>query len=255
MEDDEGGMGSGYLGNWVEDDWSFLFFSAPCPKAIQQLLNKNRALVLLEDYHFTYEEWQGGGLVPIRIAPLVIVPPWDASFDVAGGESKIFLDPGVVFGTGLHPTTRDCLRALVDLRKRERFHYVVDLGTGTGILSLAAAKLGAKQVAAVDLNPLCVRTTRKNIESNCLEDVVRVEKSDARRFAAEGIDLLLANIHYEAMLEIVEKTCSGQIRWFILSGLMRSQFRRVKDHVREKGLTLIREWDHEMTWYTMLLRG
>lgn len=254
-EDDEGRFGSGYLGNWVEDDCSFLFFSEPCPKIIEQLLKKIPSLVLIEEYHFTYEEWQGGGLEPVRVWPFVIVPPWETSFETEAEEIKILLDPGVVFGTGLHPTTRDCLKALAFLCKSERLRNVLDLGTGTGILSLAAANLGAEHVLAVDLNPLCVRTARKNVSLNHLEDVVKVVEGDASRFTENGRDLIVANIHYEAMVPVIEKGLAHKTRWFVLSGLMRTQAGEIRDRMKTYGMESVKEWDHDMTWYTMLARG
>lgn len=252
MEDDEGGFGTGYLGNWVEDDTSFLFFSEPCSKIIQQLLKQTPSLVLLDDYHFTYEEWQGGGLEPIRIEPFVITPPWDTNFEVEAGEIKILLDPGVVFGTGLHPTTKDCLSALAYLRKHEKFKNVLDLGTGTGILSLAAGLLDAKGVLAVDLNPLCMKTARHNVEINHLENIIRVVKGSAEDFLDESYDLMIANIHYEVIEKIISSKGLERIGWVILSGLMRTQARNLKERMKECGLTLVYEWDYEMVWYTML---
>lgn len=255
MDDDEGGFGISYLGNWVEDDCSFLFFGEPSLDSVNELIKHRSDLELLEEYHFSYDDWQGGGLEHLRVHPFVIIPPWNADVAIKKGEIKILLDPGVVFGTGLHPTTRDCLKALAYVRKRESFSHVVDLGAGTGILSLAAANLGAKKVVAVDVNPLCVRTTRRNIALNRLEHIVRVEENDAGRFVTQGIDLLMANIHYEAMQEIMESACAGKIRWYILSGLMRSQARCMENRIKMNGLTIVKMWDHEMTWYTMLLRG
>ncbi len=253
--EDEVIFGEGYLGNWVEDDCSFLFFSEPRPEVIQQLLKRTPFLTWLEDYHFTYEEWQGGGLDPFRIERFVIMPPWHPNFEVEPGETQILLDPGVVFGTGLHPTTRDCLRALAYLFRNEIIESVIDLGTGTGILSLAAAYLGAERVLAVDLNPLCVRTAQKNVSLNQLDGLVEVVEGDAGRIAEGGADLILANIHHEVMVQVLEKGIVQKTRWFVLSGLMRTQAGEIKERLKKCGLAPVKEWDHEMTWYTILARG
>lgn len=254
-EDDERWFGPGYLGNWVEDEYSFLFFTEPCPKVVHQLVDRTPSLVLLEDYHFSYEEWQGGGLDPIRIDPFVIIPPWDTTPEVKPEEIKILLDPGVVFGTGLHATTRDCLRALGFLWKSERLRNVLDLGTGTGILSIAAAKLGAEHVLAVDLNPLCVKTAQHNIEINHLEHGIRVLKGRAENYPNGSYDLLIANIHHEIVERILFSEGLGSVKWVILSGLMRTQAGSIKAQMKQCGLKLVYEWDYEMVWYTMLARN
>lgn len=244
-----------YLGNWVEGNWSFLFFSEPCREDLAELLSKYTGLRIVDEYCFPYDEWQGGRFDAFTVGSLKIVPSWERQCDVEEDAIEILLDPGVVFGNGLHPTTRDCLRALVYLRRLEPFRHVIDVGTGSGILSLAAAKLGAQSVQAVDSNPLCVQTARRNVLLNRLEDIVTVVEDDAGRVASKGADLLLANLHYDVMPQVIENGCRGKTRWFILSGLMRTQARCIGDQIEHTGMKLIKEWDHDMTWYTMLVRG
>ena len=107
----EAALGEAFLGNWEEADSSFLFFSSPADEILGLLLKEYPELELIENYHFTYEQWQGGRLDRIEVKKFVIVPPWE-ELDHDEGSNRIILDPGVVFGNGLHPTTRDCLRAL-----------------------------------------------------------------------------------------------------------------------------------------------
>jgi ribosomal protein L11 methyltransferase len=216
-----------------------------------QLLREHPELELLEDYHFPYEQWQGGGPEPLKVEPFLIVPPW-RSIEPDNGNIRILLDPGVVFGNGLHPTTRDCLRALVWLRKRHAFQRVLDLGTGTGILSLAAARLDAEKVLAVDLNPLCVKTARQNVELNLLEGAVEVAEGRAQDFVEEPADLMIANIHDEVLAGLIASEGIEKKPRLILSGLMRSQAGEIKSQTERQGFRLLREWDHEMTWFTLL---
>ena len=82
------------------------------------------------------------------------------------GEILILLDPCVVFGTGYHPTTRSCLKALWNLYQKEKPATVLDLGTGTGILALAAVKWGARRVLTVDCNELAAETASRNVKLN-----------------------------------------------------------------------------------------
>jgi ribosomal protein L11 methyltransferase len=201
-ESEEGKLGDAFLGNWVEDTSSFLFFSTPSEGEVSGLLQRRPELQLQEDYHFTYEEWQGGGLDPVRIDPFVITAPWQAA-DAVEGEIRIRMDPGVVFGTGLHPTTRDCLSALVYLR---------------GLASMR----------------------------------IRVVQGSAEDWFHEEADLVMANIHHEVLKGLI---ASGRCRrngLVLLSGLMRSQAAEVRQEMSRQGIRLVREWEHEMTWYTML---
>jgi ribosomal protein L11 methyltransferase len=251
---DETGFGEGFIGNWVEDNTSFLFFPKPSRQEVLGFLKKRPELEFLEEHLFSYEEWQGGGLEPTKVERFLIVPPWD-SMEAEQGMLKILLDAGVVFGTGLHPTTRGCLSALLHLRKHMWFRSVMDLGTGTGILSLAAALLGAEQVLAVDLNPLCAKTALRNVCLNGLERVIKVIQGDAAAFLSGEADLILANVHYDLLIRLLEVDDFGQKEWLILSGLLRSQARSIEGKLSRYHLEPIRLWDHEGTWYTMLVKG
>jgi ribosomal protein L11 methyltransferase len=251
---DEEALGEGFLGNWVEQNSSFLFFSAPCKEKVRELLRTRQDLTLIEEHCFTYEEWQGVRLQPVRIDDFLIVPPWEKA-EPAEEEQILFLDPGVVFGTGIHPTTRDCLRALSLVFNRAPLSRVLDFGTGSGILALAAAFLGANRVLAVDLNPLAVKTAQKNVKLNNLEDFIQVVEGDVLAFADEPRDLVMANIHHELMTMLVEEEGFRSKGWLILSGLMRSQVRDIKGRLEKHSLRIIREWDHEGTWYTLLVRS
>ena len=91
-ESDEAGLGEAFLGNWVEDESSFLFFAKPAKEMIHQLLESYSDVELLDDYYFAYEQWQGGGLDVLRIENLIIMPPWIEA-DAAEGEIRILLDP------------------------------------------------------------------------------------------------------------------------------------------------------------------
>ena len=250
--EEEDGFGKNFLGNWVEDDTCFLFFREPSERIVSSLLQKRADLKLLENYHFSYEEWQGALLEPLKIDRFLIVPPWvDAS--EGPGETKILLDPGLVFGTGLHATTRDSLKALSYVHSRSSIEKVLDLGTGTGVLALASALLGAQQVLAVDLNPLCVKTARQNVKWNHLENRVEVKEGRAEDFAGLQADLVLANIHWDVLKTLIEKEGFRRNPWIVLSGLMRSHARDLESDLARYGLGIVKTWEDEATWYTMLV--
>lgn len=248
---DESCLGSSFLGNWVEEGTSFLFFSKPSADALSQLLKMRPGLEVIEDYHFAYEQWQGGGLKPQKVDDFIIVPYW-GRVEANEKEIQIILDPGVVFGNGLHPTTRDCLRALAFAGRQRPFGCVLDLGTGTGILAVAAALLGAKRVLAVDLNPLCVRTANENVRLNDLNGIIQVVEGPAEDFVNEAADLVIANIHKEIIGRLLQKEGFRKKDRLIISGLMRSQYREIKAQLGSYDFRIAHEWDYDMTWFTML---
>jgi ribosomal protein L11 methyltransferase len=250
-EDDEDLLGHHFLGTWIEEASSFLFFSRPSRGCVDGLLAARLDIQLEDEFHFAYEEWQGGGLEPIRIDPFLIVPPW---LDTAPRPDRttILLDPGVVFGNCHHPTTQACLKALSLAAQVNPLRRVFDLGTGTGILALAAARLGASEVVAVDLNPLCVKTAARNVELNGLTGIIRVLKARAEDVADEPADLIVANIHYEVIKGLLEKNAFRETANLIISGLMRSQYGDIAVRLKDVGFHLVREWDHDMIWYTVL---
>lgn len=247
---EEAALGSDFIGNWVEGESSFLFFSESADTRVERLVTRRHELTLIERYQFGYPEWQGEGFDLIRAGGVTFRPPWVKSVDGDGGT--VLLDPGVVFGNGVHPTTRHCLSALDALRSAFPFRRVLDLGTGTGILSLFAAALGAERVVAVDLNPLCVRTANKNVELNGFSNVIQVVEGLAEDYCSRHFDVVVANIHAEVikrMLQIDEFVMSPVL---VISGLMRTPFRETREQIVSAGYEIWRIYDYEMTWYTLV---
>ncbi len=115
------------------------------------------------------ERWKDG-YAPQRIGRVVVVPSW-LEVELADGEVAVRLDPGMAFGTGLHPTTQLCLRLLE--RHARPGQRVLDLGTGSGILAIAAAKLGAAPVLALDNDPVAVEVAAENVARNGVPHLVR----------------------------------------------------------------------------------
>lgn len=131
---------------------------------------------------------------PIRVGPFFIRPSWS---EATAAETTIVLDPGMAFGTGLHPTTRQCLEALGERGLNGR--GVLDVGTGSGILAIAAAKRGARPVVAVDTDPLAVRAATENAARN----EVRVDVRAGSVGGVEGsFDLVLANLVADVLVAL-----------------------------------------------------
>lgn len=122
---------------------------------------------------------------------LWITPTWDRTPPPAGAV-VIELDPGMAFGSGLHPSTQMCLEVL-DQRLRPG-DAILDVGAGSGILSIAAAKLGASRVLAIDADPVAVAVARANVARNDLAALVRVQEGDLLAGVRDAADLLVANL-------------------------------------------------------------
>jgi ribosomal protein L11 methyltransferase len=131
----------------------------------------------------------------------VIVPSWrQADYQPRVDDVVLLLDPGMAFGTGLHPTTRLCLRAVEACVKPGM--RVLDVGAGSGILAIAAARLGASAVEAVEIDPVAASVCQENVERNGVADVVHVTPGTLSSAPRERYDLILANITIATLLQL-----------------------------------------------------
>jgi ribosomal protein L11 methyltransferase len=248
---DEKIVNQNYLGNWEEDGFSFLFFLEPSPETIDRLTARQGNLTLIDTYEMSYEQWQGGKLEPRQVGSFLLTPPW---FTPPEGEPStiITLNPGVVFGNGLHPTTQDCLQAIEIACAGQKVETMLDLGTGTGVLAIAAAKHGCSRILAVDYNLLASQTARFNAQLNSLENNILVINGKAEDYIATPSDLLVANIHYDIMQGLVQSQGFLKQKWFILSGLLKSEADKVENHLKDLPVLLLKKWCSDSIWHTFL---
>jgi len=244
-------FGADYIGNWQEEETAFLFFNAPADGRVDALVCGRADLELVDRFVMTYADWHGGEIRPFTAGSLRIEPPW-AQEPSGDDRQRILLDPGVVFGAGNHPTTRDCLAAIEMVFDRCPAAVTLDLGTGTGLLALAAARLGSPRVLAVDLNYLAVRTTRDNIALNGMADRVLAVQGRAENFLETGADLLIANIHYDVMKRLVGAPGFSGKQWIVLSGLLRSEARDIEERLSRTGAVILERWVNDGVWHTFL---
>lgn len=240
------------IGNWEEGGDTFLFFSRPADGEVALWVAQNPDARLVDRYEMSYEQWQGGPLEPFSIGPFHVRPPWVAAAPPPDAVHELVIDPGVVFGAGTHPTTRDCLRALEVVARDGGAHTAIDIGTGTGILAVAAAKMGCRRVLAVDFNHLAVKTASANVRGNGLESRVLPLQGLALDFISVKADLVIANIHFDAMMPALRAFDPAHGRWLVLSGLLRSQVRRIEALLPSLRVEVRDIWEHRQTWFTLL---
>lgn len=179
---------------------------------------------------------------PIPLGRVTVVPAW-MEYEEKPGEIVIRMDPGMAFGTGTHETTRLCLRLLEDaVRPGDR---VLDIGTGSGILSIAAAKLGASACRGYDIDPVAVRVARDNVAESSLSDKIEIGVSDLLC----GVDrsapysLCVANIVADIILRLLPDL-PALLRPgapLILSGIIAERAGDVRNSAEKNGFVFVRE--------------
>ena len=240
-----------FLGNWQEDDYSFLFFQKPVDNFIHALVSNDISLQLIEQYSMTYGQWQGSPKEPFQLGCFMVNPP-GFQCPPESDQLSFTLDTGVVFGNGTHPTTRDCLLAIEMACGVENIVTMFDLGTGTGVLALGAARLGVRKIAAVDFTLLAARTAQRNVQLNSLTDTIVVVNGRAEDFIGRPTDLMVANIHYDVMKSIVESEGFLRQKSFALSGLLNCEADKIVGILNSRGGNILKRWEAEETWQTAL---
>jgi ribosomal protein L11 methyltransferase len=182
---------------------------------------------------------------PFRVGRrLYIRPSWDTGDEgepSRPGDITLVLDPGMAFGTGLHPTTQGCLQAIEKLATPGA--SVLDVGTGSGILAIAAAQLGANSIAAFDVDELAVRATEANAAENGVSDRIQVWQGELDSVRERGIgptfDLVLANILAPVIVRLLKE--NGLLGYvaptghLVLSGIILEQGPDVVRAIEEAG--------------------
>ncbi|MHB1125800.1 MAG: 50S ribosomal protein L11 methyltransferase [Bacillota bacterium] len=166
---------------------------------------------------------------------ITVVPSWE-NYQAGPGEITVLLDPGMAFGTGNHPTTAMCIRALEKLLKPGQ--AVIDVGTGSGILSVVASKLAARQVLAVDIDPLAIKVARENVLLNGFQEQVQLAAGDFLTMeVCINPHLIVANIVADVIIGIASRSFNllrpGGI--FICGGIIRDRRDEVREVLISKG--------------------
>jgi ribosomal protein L11 methyltransferase len=173
-----------------------VFFSSPASRtAARDALGSSLPDLSLEEEDVADEDWAARSqrsLGRVEAGPFIVAPPWDRPAAVPEGSVEIVIEPSMGFGTGHHPTTRLCLRLLgaIDVAGRD----VLDLGTGSGVLAIAAARRGAARIVGVDIDPDAVATAELGAARNAVAGVVTFRVADFRVTPPVSADVVLANL-------------------------------------------------------------
>lgn len=190
---------------------------------------------------------------------LIIIPSWHSI--EAPRRMPIRLDPGMAFGTGTHPTTQMCLRALEEQIKADML--VVDVGCGSGILSIAAAVLGARRVLAVDTDEDAVAAASHNVQENRVGSVVQVHHGsldlllELMQADAEAADITVTNILSRVIIEMLEGGLTNTLQGdglLLLSGVLDQQVDSVMAACERQGLIELKRYS-QADWRALLLRN
>ncbi|MDA3922023.1 MAG: 50S ribosomal protein L11 methyltransferase [Salinisphaera sp.] len=203
----------------------------PIVDALTEVLGANAEI---ERQTLANENWASTWLAqhpPLRFGDHLWIAPHEAPIDTEDQAVVVRLDPGLAFGTGTHPSTALCLRWLAsqDLRGL----HVLDYGCGSGILSIAAACLGADSVVAVDIDEQATRATRENAARNAVSD--RIQTPDMGAIDSGRFDVVLANILAKPLIELAPTLCAhaAPSATLVLAGLLTRQINEVSQAYSE----------------------
>lgn len=187
------------------------------------------------------EDWQNSWkkyYKPIRIGNNIVIKPIWEQYDKKQEDIIIEMDPGMAFGTGTHATTYMCVEALEKYVNSES--TVFDIGTGSGILSMAAAKLNAKKVVGVDLDPVAVACAKENVEFNKLDNI-EIFQGNLMEVVEGKADIVIANIIADVIIFLAEDVkkfiVSGGL--FISSGIIGERSKDVQNKLLECGFEIV----------------
>ncbi|CAK8715933.1 Methyltransferase domain-containing protein [Candidatus Electrothrix laxa] len=218
------------IGIWIEDETAILFFHQAKEEFIQALCEETDASIIYQA-DLDYQDWEAGVKITsfatktLRVRPVWEIPgrQSDRQRNKNKEKTEILLDPSVIFGSGFHATTRLCLETLelLLLESGMKINSVLDMGTGTGLLAIAAAKLGVERVTALDNNPLAIEVAQANVERNNCADIVTVRQFDLM----EGLpdmqyDLVITNLYKGLLIRLFDDQGFWHSGTYMVSGFI-----------------------------------
>lgn len=223
-----------------------------------KLIRKIKSIEVLDAKLFEYEqqtiqehdwenEWKNY-FHPFRASEkFTIVPSWETYQKEDANEMCIELDPGMAFGTGDHPTTSMCLKAIEKFVKPE--DSVIDVGTGSGILSIASHLLGVKRIKALDVDEMAIKVAKENFEKNHCGAAIEAVPGNLLTEETEKFDVVIANILAHIIEEMIEDAYNtlNKEGYFITSGIIVEKHEAILNQMKRIGFK-INSINHDNGW-------
>ncbi|PKM50813.1 MAG: 50S ribosomal protein L11 methyltransferase [Firmicutes bacterium HGW-Firmicutes-7] len=200
-----------------------------------------RAITKEEDWANNWKQYYK----PFRVGEhIVIKPTWETFSDLKEQDIVIEIDPGMAFGCGTHETTSMCIEQLEKYIKKGE--NIIDVGCGSGILSIVAAKLGAKSIFAIDVDKAAVKVSKENVLLNSLEEQISVFHGDLLSQVHEKADIVVANIMADIILLLVDdiKRVLKHEGLFISSGIILERLEEVKAKLIDSKFEIVEITNH-----------
>jgi ribosomal protein L11 methyltransferase len=187
---------------------------------------------------------------------LRVVPPWLATSGGSGEKIEIVINPGLSFGTGNHFTTRFCLEQLDRFVPQSGAGTMLDVGTGSGLLAIAAVKLGVKEALGVDFDPICVECSMENAQANGVSGQTSFRRHDITDgWPDEKYDIVCANIYASLLIDNAATLLRVAGKYLLLTGIREVELDGVADtFVRLGGREIVRDGDGEWSGLVMAMK-
>ncbi|MEK4100818.1 50S ribosomal protein L11 methyltransferase [Staphylococcus sp. FSL K6-0124] len=210
----------------------------------QNILNISHQTIAEADWE---NEWKNY-FHPFRASEtFTIVPSWETYTKESANELCIELDPGMAFGTGDHPTTSMCLKAIEHFVEPQ--HSVIDVGTGSGILSIASHLISVKRIKALDIDEMAVNVAKENFEKNHCLNAIEAVPGNLLKDEKEHFDIVIANILAHIIDEMIEDAYNtvNEDGYFITSGIIEEKYEDIESHMKRVGFKII-SVQHDNGW-------
>jgi len=216
------------IGIWKDEGTSLIFFHKNKHHLFKELESKGVKVIFFNK--IPYHQWESGKYIKaFKIGEIVIKPEWEKEKN-DDLTKTIYIDPSVAFGSGFHPTTKMILESFYNLKKNEKIESCVDFGCGTGILSIFAAKMGVKNIKAIDNNNLAVEVCKKNRELNNFFNIQVFEDNIFNHIPVKT-DTVFANLYYHLLEDLFQLNGFWSAKYYFVSGFVKNMEEKILKNI------------------------